>query len=390
MDTDKNTTGKEMEAHTAIELHQREVGDLLGDAPNWLIHTGSYLLYGILALFLTGAAFVSYPDVVRGTVIIEDLANVEWLTVNSSGQIETFFVKNDSLVKRGDTIGIIQNPARLSDVRKFIGILTNVEHYYRTNNTDLIREFSFDLTMGEMKDAYEKFTKAVKNCLIYDDHNYFKQQKEFFQKELAILKREAGKNEIAILKVEREIFEQSISHQMEIEKNRQQLELAYVDMVNSIRIWESKYLIRSHSEGRIVLGDVSTLMRVINKGDTIGTLISNNKEEFIARMNLDQEQIAGIKIEDPVNIRLAKYPEHTYGRLIGKVNAITFTPYNKQYIIDVIFPDHLRTTAKKELKYELGLRGDAEIITSSRSVLSRILNPVYALWGRKKNGTNSD
>ena len=390
MNTVDNTTEKANGTTVEIELHQRDAEDILGEAPNWLIHTGSYLLYGILALFLTGSAFISYPDTVRGTVIIEDVANVEWIIVNSSGMIETLFVKNDSLVSRRDTIAIIQNPARLDDVHKFIRILTNVEQYYLTNNTELIRKFSFDLSMGEMTDAYENFTRAVRNCLIYDDHNYFDQRKGFLLKEQAILNREPVKNEHAILKVERDLFELSVAHQMEIQKNRQQLELAYEVMVNSIMTWESKYLIRSHSEGRIVLGELRALTRMVNKGDTIGTVISNNKEEFVARMNLTQEQIAGIKIGHPVNIRLAKYPEHTYGRLIGKINAINFIPFNRQYMIDVILPDQLRTTARKELNYELGLKGEADIIMSNRSALSRIFSPIAALLSKKTDETNSD
>jgi hypothetical protein len=389
MNTVANTSGTQNEKLIPIELHQREVGDLLGEAPNWLIHTGSYLLYGILILFLTGAAFIRYPDVVRSSVIIEDLANVEWITVNSDGRIAQLFVENESLVKKGDTIAIIQNPAKLDDILKFIDILSNVEHYYRTNNTELIRKFSFDLSMGEMTDAYENFTRAVRNCLIYDDHNYFAQRNKFLQRELAILNREQVKNEHALLKVERELFELSVSHQIELEKNKQQLELAYELMVNSILIWESKYLIRSHSEGRIVFGELRTMIRMVNKGDTIGTVISNNKEEFVARMYLNQEQIAGIETGNPVNIRLSKYPEHTFGRLIGKVNSITFIPYNKQYCIDIIFPDQLRTTAKKEINYELGLRGDAEIITASRSVLSRIFNPVFALFSKQNVENNN-
>ena len=384
MENDQHKSGKD------IELHQREVGDLLGDAPKWLIHTGSNLLYGILMLFLAGAAFISYPDVVRGTVLIEDLANVEWITVNSTGPIEKFFVANNDFVKRGDTICIVQNPARLDDVWKFCRVLTNVEHYYITNESELIRKFPFDLSMGEMTDAYENFTRAVRSCLINDDHNYYAQRKAFLQKEQDILNKEPEKNELALLKVARDIFELSVSHQMDIEKNRQQLELAYEQMVNSILTWESKYLIRSHSEGRIVLGEVRALTRMMNKGDTIGTVISNNQEEYVARMQLEQEQIAGVETGNTVNIRLAKFPEHTYGRLVGKVSAITYVPYNKRYVVDITFPDRLRTTAKKEISYELGLRGDAEIITSSRSVLSRIFNPIYALWRRNKVEIDSD
>jgi len=367
-----------------IELHNREVTDMFGDAPNWLIHSGSYLLYGILILFLIGAALISYPDVVRGTAVIDDLANVEWITANSSGQIARFFVENDSLVKRGDTIAILQNPAQLKDVNRFIRILSNVEKYYDTNNTDLLKTIRYDLVMGEMSDAYENFTKAVRNCMTYDEHNYYFQRKDFLQKELSVLKKEPEKNELAILQLERDIFELSISNKTEIEKNREQLGLAYEMMINSLRTWDSKYLIRSHGAGRIVLGEIQSITPFVNRGDTIGSIISSNKEEFVARIQLNQEQVAGVTIDDPVNIRLAKYPEYSYGMLTAKVSSISFAPNNKMYTVDIKFPNKLLTTAGKELKYELGLRGAAEIITSNRSVLSRIFNPILSLF--KDNG----
>ena len=381
---DNSTNISEKEAATQIELHSREVTDLLGDAPKWLIHSGSYLLYGILFLLLSGASLISYHDVVRGSISIDDLANVEWITANSTGQIETFFVENNAFVKRGDTICIMQNTALLDDVKKFYRVLTNVETYYLTNKADLLRVFPFDLTMGEMSGAYENFTKAVRNCLIYDDHNYYFQRKSFLQKEMTILKNDPVKNELAIIKLERDIFELSVSHKMETEKNREQLELAYENMVNSIRTWESKYLILSNSEGRIFMGEVRILTRMVNKGDTIGTIISSNKEEFVGRTQMEQEQIAGVEIGDQVNIRLAKYPEHTYGILTGEVGSITYIPYNKQYSVEITFPGQLLTTAGKEIKYELGLKGEAEIITSSNSVLSRIFNPIYALFRNKE------
>lgn len=377
----KEISEKDQSRH--IELHHREVTDILGTPPNWLIHSGSYLLYTILILFLAGASFISYPDVVRGAVSIDDLANAEWITAKSSGHIETFFVENDSMVETGDKIAIMQNPAHLNDVNKFLRILSNVEHYYLTDNTDLLRGFNFDLIMGQMSGAYENFTDAVRNCIIYDDHNHFSSRNAFLQKELSILKKDSVKNELAILKVERDIFELSLSHRMEIEKNRKQLELTYEGMVNAIRNWESENLIRSRSEGRIVLGDVRLLTRMVNEGDTIASVISNNRGEYVARIQLSQEQVAGVEAGNSVNIRLAKYPEHTYGMLTGEISSITFIPYNKQYVVDVRFHDQLLTTAKKEITYELGLKGEANIITSNRSVLSRIFNPIYALFRKK-------
>lgn len=378
MDKPKNISEKDN--RTGIELYNRGGTDILGDAPVWLIHTGSYLLYGILCLLLLGATFISYPDVTKGPVLIEDTENVNWITANSNGKIDMFFVRNDSLVKKGDTIGIIQNPARLSDVKKFTRILGNVERYYLTNNTDLLRAFPFDLVMGEMSEAYQTFTHAVRNCLIYDDYNSYSQRKAFLQKEQLILKKDREKNELAILKIDRDIFELSLTHKMEIEKNRKQLELAYEDMVNSIIKWESNYIIKSNTEGRVVLGEVRDLTQLVNIGDTICTVISGNEENFIGKMYLSQEKVAGIELGNTVNIKLSKYPSHTFGILVGEVATISFVPFYKMYSIDIVFPNKLRTSTRKEIKYELGLKGEAEIVTSNRSVLSRIFNPIYNIF----------
>ena len=377
---EKDINIKEKEVQTPIELHNRETMDMLGDAPGWLVHTGSYLVYGMLILFLSGSTLISYPDVVQGLALIEDLANVDYIIANSDGKIETVFVQNNSMVKRGDTIAIIQNPAKLGDVVKFSRVLTNVENYYNTRQTNLLRMFPFDLTMGEMTSAYENFAHAVRECRIYDDYNYYSQRRAFLQRELNILNRNPEKNELALLKTERDIFELSVSHKTEIERNMKQLEVAYVEMVNSIRIWESKYLIRSHKDGRIVLGEARELTRMVNTGDTIGSVISSNEEKFSARMLLDQEKIAGVELGNSVKINLAKYPAHTYGHLAGEISSISFVPYSKQYVVGIDFPGKLYTTAKKEIVYELGLKGEVEIVTSSQSVFSRIFMPLYNLW----------
>lgn len=378
MDTLKNITDKD--TPTGIKLYSRGATDILGDAPAWLIHTGSYILYGLLFLILSGATFISYPDVSKGTVIIEDTENVNWVTTNSGGKIDMFFVRNDSLIKKGDTIGIIQNPARLSDVKRFTRILGNVERYYLTNNTDLLRVFPFDLIMGEMSEAYNTFTQAVRNCMIYDDYNHYSQRKAFLQKEQQILKRNAENNELAILRIDREIFELSASHQLEMEKNRKQLEIAYENMVNSIIKWETNYIIKSRNDGRIILGEARDLAHVVNIGDTICTIISNKEEKFIGKMYLTQEKIAGIEPGNTVNIKLLKYPPHTFGILVGEVSTVSFVPFYKMYSVDIVFPNKLRTTTRNEIKYELGLKGEAEIITSNRSILSRIFNPIYNIF----------
>lgn len=58
---------------------------------------------------------------------------------------------------------------------------------------------------------------------------------------------------MAVLNVKRELFELDINHRMETAKNLRMLELAYENMVNSLRTWD-KYLIKSHHDGIVVWG----------------------------------------------------------------------------------------------------------------------------------------
>lgn len=375
---------KETQETHHIELYNRDITDILGDAPSWLIHTGSYLLYGIITLLLIGTALFQYTDTIEGTVTIDDLANVRWVMAKSAGPIDEFFVEDGSHVQKNDTIAMIRNQASLKDVVHFCQVLTNVEWYYRTLDKRYLEKYPLDLIMGEMTGAYEQFTKAVNDCYIEDEFNVYPRKREFLQKELLILKKHPEKNELEILKVERELFNLSIDRQVLRQGNLKQLELAYERMVNSLRSWEAKYLIKSPASGQIIMGNRWAMSNQVNEGDTICSILSSNKGEWVGRMRLDQQEVTGLHIGDPVNIELVKYPAHTYGYLLGNVTSISYVPYNKSYALEIHFPDSLRTTARKKIPYEVGLTGKAEIVTSSRSVLSRIFAPIHEILHKKE------
>ena len=42
-----------------VELYNRENNDILGDMPNWLIHTGSHIIYGLIGLLIIFATLFS-------------------------------------------------------------------------------------------------------------------------------------------------------------------------------------------------------------------------------------------------------------------------------------------------------------------------------------------
>ena len=230
-----------------VELYSRENNDILGDMPNWLIHTGSHIIYGLIVLLITFAALFSYPDTVRTGIAIDDLSKTAWITANQSGIIDRFFVEDRQKVKLNDTLGILRNTASMQDVKRFCRVLGDVETYYRTNDIKYLNSFPFDLIMGEMTGAYGQFTNAVRTCLIYDEFDIFRQKEGFLKEELALLNKQPEKNEMNILNTRRQLFDLRMEHKKEVALNRRALELAYENMINSLKIWEAKYLIKSSS-----------------------------------------------------------------------------------------------------------------------------------------------
>lgn len=371
------------EAIDKIEIYNRESNDMLGDMPNWLIYTGSYIVYGLIILLIIVSALFNYPDIVKQNIRIDDTGNVEWITSNSNGMIDRFFVDDQSEVKANDTLAILKNTASLKDVKKFCHVLTNVEYYYRTNDVKYLQHYPFDLIMGEMTPAYEQFTQAVRSCIMYHEFDVYPQKKKFLDEELRILNMTENADEISKLKIKQEIFDLEINHKVEFGKNRRMLELAYEKMVNSLRTWENKYLVVCKNDGTVSWGKSWGMGRKINEGDTLCTVLSQREGKPAGHIRLPESNISEISVGDIVNIELNKYPSHSFGKLAGNVASISFVPYNKNYAIEVEFPNGLVTSSGRKINYEIGMSGQAEIVTSSRSILSRIFSPIMQLFNKE-------
>ena len=373
----ENKDDKKPISGEGIELYSRESSsDMLGDMPNWLIHTGSYIVYGLIAVLLVGSCVFKYPDIVTANVSIDDYSKTDWIMANEDGIIDEFFVSDGAKVKKNDTLGIIRNTASLDDVKRFCKVLTRVEWFYRTEDLSYLEEYPFDLIMGEMSSSYEQFTEAVRANVFAMKYNAYNHRRSYMQQELKILMKDSVKNELAILNAKRNLFEMELEHKQVTVQNKRLLELAYERMVNSLKSWENRYLIKSTNDGSVLLGKGWSINNRVSVGDTICSVISEYKGHPKGHIKLSQHQVADIAIGDKVNIELSKFSSHTYGYLLGEVSSVSYVPSNKTYAVEVELPDGMYTTSKLEVDYEVGLVGKAEIITSSRSILSRIFGQI--------------
>lgn len=360
-----------------LKFDEREApDDMLGDMPNWLIHTGSYIVYGLIILLVAGSALIKYPDIVSSGVFVDDTSHVEWVTARHGGMIDKFFVNDGEQVRRNDTLAIIHNAASLEDVKQFCRVLANVEEYYRTNDPAYLEHYPFDLILGDMSDAYEQFTQAVRVNLAADKYDGYRQRRAYMQEELRILQKDSAANGLAALNVRRNLFELDLEHKMKTAENRRMLELAYENMVNNLQRWEANYLIKSRTGGTVVLGNSWSRSRQVEAGDTVCSVMAEYQGNPAAHIRLNEHQVADVRVGDKVKMELSKYPARTCGYLMGEVAHISYTPSTKSYAVDVSLPYGLYTKPDFKIKYVPGLTGKAEIITSSRSLLSRIFGPL--------------
>lgn len=362
-----------------IEIYHRENNDMLGDMPRWLIYTGSYIVYSLIFLLIAGCAVIRFPDTIIQPIRIDSTGNVEWVTSGHSGVIDRFLVKDQSHVSVHDTLAILRNSASLEDVKKFCQVLTRVECYYRTLNPDYLRNYPFDLIMGDMTPAYEQFTQAVRNCFLFYELDVYPQKKAYIEKELQMLNDREGVDDLSRMKVQRELFEIQIEHRQELERNKHALELAYENMVNSLRAWESRYLILCKDSGIVSLGQSWGIDRRIQEGDTICTVQSAKQGYPTGHIRVAENQISDLSVGNQVQVSLTKYPPQKYGKLCGEVSSVSYVPNSRIYAVDVQFPDKWVTTNGKPVKFEVGMTGTAEIITANKSVLERILAPLWTL-----------
>jgi hypothetical protein len=362
-----------------IEILQKDNADMLGDMPGWLIHTGSYVAYGIILLLFAGCAIFCYPDVVTQNIRIDNVGSVEWVTVGQDGIIDRVLAEDQSPVKPNDTLAILRNAADLDDVKRFRQVLTRVEYYYRTMNPDYLRDYPFDLIMGDMTPAYEQFTKAVRECLTFHDLDGYTEKKHFLEEEGRLMQNNNNVDELSKMRVRHELFELTLNHRLELESHKHNLELAYEQMVNSLRGWESHYLILCQKQGTVTWGKSWGMNPRVHQGDTVCIVQSPAKGKPTGHIRMSEAQMSRVRKGDEVQVALHQYPVHEYGKLVGKVGSASYIPSSKTYAVEVDFADSLTTTAGIPVAYKVGMSGVAEVITAKRSVLDRVFAPLLAL-----------
>ena len=411
------------------ELRSEEVQEILTRMPNALIRWGTTIVFCIVVLMLLLSWLIKYPDVISTQIVITTQSPPEKLIAKTSGKIEVILIDDKAKVNSNTPIAVIENAANYKDVFLLKSILDTISlsnskfPFYKLKTAQLGEiENSFALFQKEYSASelnielqpfeVESNAQNFESIRLNERLQLLVSQKNINQSELQLLKtdlerhenlfvkgvisaQEVDRNRLNYLQAEKNYkallssvsqLKSSInetsraSKTTKINESKENINLernviqSFYNLKNTLKEWELKYVLRSSINGTVSFLQVWSQNQMVNSGETIFTIIPNNSKNYIGKVKAVAQNSGKIKMGQTVNVRLMNFPDREFGVLKGVINNVALTPDKEgNILIDVVFPNGLTTTYKKQITFQQEMTGNADIVTSDLRILNRIL-----------------
>ena len=146
-----------------IELRSEEVQEILSRPPKWIIRWGTTIIFVVIAGIVVGSWFFKYPDIISASIRLTTENPPAPVLAKTSGKIQNLFVNDNDIVKEGELIGIIENPANYENVAKIVRYLNWFKDEFRPGNQINLPEETLDL--GNIQSYYANFSKYLDDYL---------------------------------------------------------------------------------------------------------------------------------------------------------------------------------------------------------------------------------
>lgn len=425
-----------MEYRQNINLKSEEVQELLGTTPSWVILWGTiFIIFTILSLAMVGWV-VKYPDVVQAPATLTSEMPPLPVVARADGYLSDVFVRNDQKVKKGDSLGVISNPAFYQDVFKLCRKLEDFSAY----NTSTFHHFEEieSLVLGEIQEPFTTFAmnirqyqiqssgqteklsiiqmqsriRSLENALEVDrkrlqsvQFTYGLRKKAYAQsqtdyahykidlKQLEEYRADLSNVETQIKNIEAEIEAKKI----EISSLKGQINFIQqgakigssqtLDRINeseknlraAVENWKQNFLLIAPVDGAVSFFEKDGKQKqFVKKGDEILVVVPEGGErKMVAKVALPVKENGKVKPNQRVLIRLSSFPYQEYGKLEGKVQYVAEVPKDGFISLEVSLPEGLKTNKNKTINFEQQLMGTAEIITEEKRFMVRVVESIF-------------
>jgi multidrug resistance efflux pump len=425
-----------------IELRQEEIQEILGVVPPWVIRWGTLTLAIVFIGLIIGTLWFKYPDRIISQLTLTSSNPPVVMNARQNGRIELLTIEDTSSVRKGQLLAVLESSAQIADILELDSLMIHCRN--RLANPDSIGSLGFpqrDYQFGEWQASLATFSKARKDFIDFNQQgsnqakiaSLKRQQKDykllydrqFRQRQIkseemdiqekqynrlvalrdsntiSLKEFETGSSVYLKAKYDLESARSTLSQtQIQIDQLEQEIigiEKDYLEardlksnllaqsfdqLAGTISNWKLNYAFIAPIDGTVTFTRVWSQNQYVKQGDRVLTIISGEPGPVLGKVLLPLRGAGKVKTGQKVIVRIDKYPYMEYGSLQGKVESISMVSDQDFYSVEISFPNSLRTTYNKELEFNQGMTGQAEIITEELSLLVRIVNPLRSILKR--------
>jgi hypothetical protein len=421
------------------EKHSEEVQDIMSFIPNRLLSWGLSVLFVLFVLLLIGSYLFQSPEIIRAPMLLTTKNPPVSLISKSTGKLDQLFAIDGQMVVQKENIALINNP---TNYKHYLILKKELSLSNRISDWDkqvFAYDLSDDLTIGELQSSYGPFLKSRSNFKHYLSQNYIPQkiglidkqiikqqeyyqtlisQKEIMQKDLILSEKSFNRDsflfqkrttseaeydksrqlflskkseslgfeatlretESVILQLQSTRVELQMQHERELAEYRLALDESKQNMENAIHQWEEKFLVTSPINGKLTFTSIWSVNQEVKIGDLIATIIPNEASAIIAKAVIPPSGFGKVEVGQRVNLKLNGFPYMEFGMLKGTIQSISLVPASQGYVAEIELTGGMTSSYRENLKFIQQMDGTAEIVTKEMRLITRLINPLKALF----------
>ena len=417
-----------------IELRSEEVQEVLGNVPGWILRRGITLLALIVVMLIVGSWLFKYPEIISSQLTLTTANPPANIIARTSGKISELFVDDLENVRAGSPLALIENPAALPDVLCVDTILQQISQ--SVDNGTICRIDKKDLQLGSLQSSFSGLMVQMDNYNNFIRLNYYPRKIASIrsvlgarEKLLANSKKQKGivesQHELErksyqreqVLKSKNFISDESLEQAeskflqsemsvnnmyasveglqieiLQLQESLVDMEQQYVEKKNNIdaslkslinqlqseiTALKMNYVLVSPINGKVTFTEIWSVNQNVTAGKAVFTVVPETASELVGKAKLPIDRSGKVKEGQKVNIRFNNYPDNQFGMVKGVVKSISLIPTEEgNYMVEVSFPEGLKTTYNKELPLSQEITARADIITEDTRLLEQFFLPI--------------
>ncbi len=411
---------------------KKEIQQVIGKMPGW-IRWGISVIFLAVAIIFSTTWLLEYSDAVEAPIVINAANAPVRVFPEKIGIIDSILVAEGQYIEEGRLLAVLQTPG---DWRDILNLETDLSALKQAENIDF--KIKTEAKLGILQDAYAIFLQNLNNYQYFIKNNIYRQritavkdrvqlirelisalgqQVQTADTELGITARDLNRNEQMLAdglisetdlenkqvnfyrnkRQNQRLESEIIQHQITInELNAQVVELGQslrdeeqqqrvqlftsVDILRDrIRVWKQAHLIYAPVSGRISLMALLRPKMRVGPDQPLLTLVPQEDPSRIEGLaSVGGQNFGKIEAGMPVKVYLESFPHEQYGVLEGVVEHIGLVPQDNNYMIEISFPNQLRTSYKLDLPFKQEMRGQAKIIVKPKRLIQRLTEQIIA------------